>query len=149
MITLFIRLLCAFIISMIISFFGLRGHDVILQSLFTVLGITFSISMSILISFDLSKVCNKSIRMSLRLRCRHILDQLIIDFIVSCSIFVLGLMCNGYTPINILSVFPLDILLLSISVLTFSLIYELYNFKKIQRLKDDIADRILDEESKR
>ena len=148
MIKLFIRLLCALIISMTIAVLGLRGHDVILQSLFTVLGITFSISMSILISFDLSKVYNKSIRMSLRSRCRHILNQLILDFIISCLIFVLGLMCNECTPIYVFKRFHLDILLFSIFALATSLIYELYNFRRIQKLKDDIADRILDEESK-
>jgi cation transport ATPase len=142
---LLIRLFLATISAIALASCGLKGNNAILQSLFTVLGIAFSISVSILISFDLSKVYNKKIRNAIRERSRNILLAIMLDFIIAAIASVCGLIMDDKNiplPYHL----QLNMSLTASMIVLFSLIYELYNFRQMQKLKDDLTDRIMDEE---
>ena len=53
---LILRIIVAVAIAIVLAIADVSGNAVVLQTLFTVLGIVFSISMSLLVSFSLSKV---------------------------------------------------------------------------------------------
>lgn len=55
---LILRIIVAVAIAIVLAIADVSGNAVVLQTLFTVLGIVFSISMSLLVSFSLSKVLN-------------------------------------------------------------------------------------------
>lgn len=136
----------AFIIAIILSSFGIAGSDAVLQSLFTVIGISYSVSVSILISFDLSKILNKKIRKNIRRELHHVLRTITSDFIISVLFFIIGIyLKENYTIV--FTIFRLNFSMLAITVVTFSLFYELYNFILIQKLKDDLSDKISEEEN--
>ena len=61
-----IRTILSMAFSVLLADVGVRGNAEVLKTLFTVLGIVFSISMSLLLSFNLSKILNTSIRKSIR-----------------------------------------------------------------------------------
>lgn len=52
-------------VAILLAIAGVNGNAIVLQTLFTVLGIVFSISMSLLVSFSLTKILNNKIRDSL------------------------------------------------------------------------------------
>jgi len=141
-----IRILLAAIAAVVLSSLGIRGSDIVLQSLFTVIGISFSIAMSVLISFDLSKVRNFKARRNLREKCRDILHEMTSDFVVTSLFFVLGLYCGEEASVGV-SILRINMSVCAIWVLLVSLFYELYNFNRIQKFKGDLADRIMEEET--
>lgn len=57
---LILRIIVAVAIAIVLAIADVSGNAVVLQTLFTVLGIVFSISMSLLVSFSLSKVLKRS-----------------------------------------------------------------------------------------
>ena len=141
-----IRILLAAIAAVVLSSLGIRGSDIVLQSLFTVIGISFSIAMSVLISFDLSKVRNFKARRNLREKCRDILHEMTSDFVVTSLFFVLGLYCGEEASVGV-SILRINMSVCAIWVLLVSLFYELYNFNRIQKFKGDLSDRIMEEET--
>lgn len=50
-----IRMALAIGVAILLAIAGVNGNAIVLQTLFTVLGIVFSISMSLLVSFSLTK----------------------------------------------------------------------------------------------
>lgn len=60
-----IRMALAIGVAILLAIAGVNGNAIVLQTLFTVLGIVFSISMSLLVSFSLTKILNNKIRDSL------------------------------------------------------------------------------------
>lgn len=91
MIRLCIRIVIAAISAMVLAVLGVNGNAAVLQTLFTVLGIVFSISMSLLVSFGLSKILNKKIRNRLRYSITHARNMLLLDFSVSTFVLVVAL----------------------------------------------------------
>jgi hypothetical protein len=140
-----VRVSLAAIVAIVLSSLGIQGSDIVLQSLFTVIGISFSIAMSVLISFDLSKVYNLNARRTLRTKCRAILREMTSDFVVTSLFFVFGLYCGEGASTRV-SILRINMSVCSILVLLVSLFYELYNFDRIQKFKDDLSDRIMEEE---
>lgn len=144
---LFIRIGVSFAIAVLLSSIGVVGNTIVLQTLFTVLGIIFSISMSLLVSFDLSKVLNNSIRKEIRASIGYLRNMLLADFSVSTLELVIALLFvkdnsvyryfDGYIVI--------DVQLIALCIITMSLIYEAYNFKKLHDLHCDIEDRLIKE----
>ena len=66
-----IRMALAIGVAILLAIAGVNGNAIVLQTLFTVLGIVFSISMSLLVSFSLTKILNNKIRDSLRISILH------------------------------------------------------------------------------
>lgn len=136
-------------VAILLAIAGVNGNAIVLQTLFTVLGIVFSISMSLLVSFSLTKILNKKIRDSLRISISHTRNMLLLDFSMSTIVSVVALIWDSkllrYTFKGII----LDIMLIGVMLIATSLIYEIYNFRKLHKLHTDIEDAIIAEETKK
>ena len=141
-----LRILIVLILTVILSYFGIMGSTNAVQALFTVLGISFSISMSLIISFDLSQVLNDKYRKPIRSAITNTRNGLILDFAFSTFILLLA-------SIQVVSDFELKIKgcsvfyfqTFAICVIVFSIFYEAYNFTQIHNLQNDITDAIIRE----
>ena len=147
---LLIRNMLSLLFAIILGCLGVKGNAEVLKTLFTVLGIVFSISMSLLVSFNLTKILNSGIRKQLRWEISYTRNNLLKDFVVSTLLLVVALTWNEE---NIRYVFygwlKVDIELIALICIGFSLIYEIYNFNAIHKLHSDIEDAIIDEETKK
>lgn len=145
---LIIRILIAIFVALLFAAMGVKGNAVVVQTLFTVLGIVFSISMSLLVSFGLSKVLNKGIRIRLRTSIYSTRNLLLIDFAISTLVLVIALIWNTDNQIYSFGMIRFDIMLIAVSCIAMSLVYEIYNFRKIHNLHTDIEDAIIEETAK-
>lgn len=147
MVKLAIRLVIAVILSLILSAIGVKGNAVVVQTLFTVLGIVFSIAMSLLVSFGLSKILNKGIRLKLRSSISQTRNCLLLDFTFSTLILVISLLWDSNHLVYGRGWLQVDIMLLAVCIIALSLIYEIYNFSRIHNLHTDIEDAIVKEKT--
>lgn len=147
MIRLCVRIVIAAISAMVLAVLGVNGNAAVLQTLFTVLGIVFSISMSLLVSFGLSKILNKKIRNRLRYSITHARNMLLLDFGVSTFVLVVALIwkedCMRFVFWNWCVI---DIILIAVVLVATSLIYEIHNFRKLHKLHTDFEDAVIAEE---
>ena len=144
------RMAAAIAASVILSSVGVKGNAVVLQTLFTVLGIVFSISMSLLASFSLAKILNKRVRDSLRVSIAHTRNMLLLDFSISTFAFVVALAWDSSSYRYALKGVVLDVMLMGTALVAASLAHEIYNFSKLHKLHTDIEDAVItEEESKR
>ncbi len=134
------------IVACLLSIAGVNGNAIVLQTLFTVLGIVFSISMSVLISFSLTRILNKKIRASLRESMVHTRNMLLVDFSVSTIVAIISLIWDKTVRYTILNYIVIDVMLIGILFITFSLFYEMYTFRMLYKLHTDIEDAIIEEE---
>lgn len=144
-----VRIVIAVILSIVLASMGVNGNSAVLQTLFTVLGIVFSISMSLLVSFNLTKIHNNKIRSKIRSSVNRTRNMLLVDFGVSTIALVVALIWDVDHLRYSFGRFTFDVLLLAIVIITLSLVYEAYNFRKIHTLNTDIEDAIIEEESNR
>lgn len=147
MVKLSIRLIIAVVVSLILAAIGVKGNAVVVQTLFTVLGIVFSIAMSLLVSFGLSKILNQGIRLKLRSSISQTRNCLLLDFSVSTLILVVSLLWNTSCLVYKIGWFHIDIMLFAVCVIAMSLLYEIYNFRRIHNLHTDIEDAIVKEKT--
>ena len=148
MIRLVARILIAVIIATLLAGIGVSGNAAVLQTLFTVLGIVFSISMSLLVSFSLSKILNKDMRKGLRSSITHARNMLLLDFGISTLVLVVALIwkenCVRYIFCDWCII---DIMLIAVVLVATSLIYEIFNFRKLHKLHTDIEDAVISEDT--
>jgi len=117
------------------------------QTLFTVLGIVFSIAMSLLVSFRLSEILNKGIRLNLRASISKTRNCLLLDFCISALILVVSLLWDNSCLVYEISWLRIDIMLFAVCAIAMSLLYEIYNFRRIHNLHTDIEDAIIKEKT--
>jgi hypothetical protein len=136
----------SFVAAILLAQFGVIGNSTVLQTLFTVLGIVYSVSMSMIMSFSPSKVLNKTIRLKLRSSIKHTYNMLFLDFGISTLCLVVALIWNIGDLRYLTRYFTIDIILIGAVFMATSLIYESYNFRKIHKLHTDIEDAIINED---
>ena len=141
-----LRVAVAIAAAVVLSSVGVRGNAAVLQTLFTVLCIVFSISMSLLASFDLAKIPNKRMRDSLRVSISHTRNMLLLDFSLSAIASAVALAWDSSSYRYTLKGVVLDVMLVGAMVAALSLAYEIYNFRKLHRLHADIEDAVIAEE---
>lgn len=146
---LIVRIIIAVVFSSIVAGTGVQGNAIVLQTLFTVLGIVFSISMSLLVSFNLSKVLNKDLRLSLRGSIVHVRDALVLDFGISTLGLFVALIWKGELRYELTNWLVVDVMLVAVCLVAASLLYEMCNFKMLHKLHCDIEDAVIEEESKK
>jgi hypothetical protein len=147
MVKLIARIIFAIAISIAFASAGVVGNADVLQTLFTVLGIVFSISMSLLVSFSLSKVLNAETRTRLRYSIKHTRNWLLIDFSISAAMLLVALVWSDGSLRYTIGAITIDVLLLAVSFIVVSLAYEIYNFTNIHKLHSDIEDTVIAEEA--
>jgi hypothetical protein len=134
-------------VAVLLAIAGVNGNAVVLQTLFTVLGIVFSISMSLLVSFSLIKILNKGVRDSLRASISHTRNMLLLDFGLSTIVSVVALVWNNTSYRYTFKGIVLDVMLIGVMLIATSLVYEIYNFRKLHKLHTDIEDAVITEET--
>ncbi len=145
-----IRIFIAAVIASLLSSFGITGNPAMLQTVFAVLGILFSISMSLLVSFNLSKVLNEKIRQVLRRSITKTRNAMSLDFFAATCITGIALVWdNEHTRFIITDWLTFDIVFFAVLAVVLSLVYEIYNFKALHKLHTDIEEAIIKEETNR
>lgn len=94
------RIVISLVASLVLARLGVSGNTSVLQTLFTVLGILFSISMSLLVSFDLLKVNNNRVRIAIRASIGLLRGMLLADFSLSTIALVTALVWDKDNYIN-------------------------------------------------
>lgn len=145
MIRMTIRMVLAIGVAILLSIVGVNGNDAVLQTLFTVLGIVFSISMSLLVSFNLTKILNKKIRVNLRAAISHTRNMLLLDFSIFTLVSVTALIWDKDFLIYTFRGIVIDVMLIAVMLVAISLLYEIYNFSKLHKLHIDIEDAVIGE----
>ena len=141
------RIVISLVSSLVLARLGVSGNTSVLQTLFTVLGILFSISMSLLVSLDLSKVINNRVRIAIRASIGLLRGMLLADFSLSTIALVTALVWDKDNYINQFmdGWIIVDVPLTALCLISMSLIYEAYNFKRLHDLHCDIEDRLIKE----
>ena len=118
------------------------GKDVS-NTLFTIVGIMFSIGMSIAVTSNTSVVVNRKIRKSIRDEINRIRDLFISCFSIVAIIYVLNIIFKSWT-LEVLGykIFNLEVLQLIIQL--YSIVYFIVNFKSLQNLNNQIGDAMSD-----
>ncbi|MCD8386235.1 MAG: hypothetical protein LUD17_05005 [Bacteroidales bacterium] len=142
------RIILAVLVSIGLSSMGINGSVDILQTLFTVLGIIFSIAMCLLVSFNLSRILNQNIYKRLRKSLAHTRGYILADFTICAGVFVIASL-DGLKDmsIHLFWKLSLSIPLTGICIIVSSILYEAYNFNKIRRLQENIEEQIIKEDT--
>ena len=112
----------------------------LLDTLYTVLGISFSLSVSHTLSIDFSQIKNRSLRKRLMYNAKEQFTSFVVMFVLATVFFVLSSLFKNRIGIPY---FNLEFCTLTILIL--SLAYTSFNFSETTKLKNDIADRIAED----
>ena len=144
------RLLCVLLLSLLLSPF-LSGHAYadIVSTLYTVAGIVFSIGLGLISGFDLRDIKNKEYLEKIR----HNIKATRSAFIFFFSYATFALLVFLYFGKNDYSwcceeigiVLRFDIGVFAVLAILFSIFYFVINFLALQKLRDQITDKILEE----
>jgi len=106
----------------------------------------FSIGLGLIANFNMNGVKNKSYIASIRSNVQNVRNVFMLLFFLSSCSFLASLLIDK--PISVVvrehEVF-LDLALLSIIIIVYSTVYFIDNFLAIQKLNDEIFDRLLEE----
>lgn len=136
--------ICCMVLSMTITaFMDIKIGKDVSNTLFTIVGIMFSIGMSIAVTSNTSVVVNRKIRKSIRDEINRIRDLFISCFSIVAIIYVLNIIFKNWT-LEVLGykIFNLEVLQLIIQL--YSIVYFIVNFKSLQNLNNQIGDAIND-----
>lgn len=134
-------LLGVFLIAIVLSWFNIEISHQTISSLYNVLGIIFSIGMGLLITFRLDGVKNTSYIRNIRANVKYIRNCFIIYFAISTVIYMFyqkipAYNCKSYIDTTLIAN------QFTTYFIAFSMVYFIVNFIAIQKLNEDIYDRI-------
>lgn len=147
MLSLFCRYLTALIISVVISsLFDIECKDQVIQTLFTVIGIAYSIAISNIIGFKTDDIVNVKYRNIIKNKIKSMKNMNTIDFSLSILVFISSFLFTSFK-------FSLYFVRFNISMfvllsLIFSLLYIVCSFAGLQQLSEDVSDRLYKEKNK-
>lgn len=85
--------------------------------------------------------------MTLRASITHARNMLLLDFGVATFVLVVALIWNAeHLRYTFWDWGVIDIMLIAVVLVAISLIYEIYNFRKLHKLHTDIEDAVIEEE---
>lgn len=79
----------------------------------------------------------------------HTRNMLLLDFSLSTLISAIALIWNENYLRHTFTGIVVDIILVGITLVATSLIYEIYNFRQLHKLHTDIEDAVIEEETSR
>lgn len=147
MLSLFYRYLTALIMSVFISsLFDIECKDQVIQTLFTVIGIAYSIAISNIIGFKTDNIINVKYRNIIKNKIKSMKNMNTIDFSLSILVFISSFLFTNFK-------FSLYFVRFNISMfvllsLLFSLLYIVCSFAGLQQLSEDVSDRLYKEKNK-
>ena len=106
--------------------------------------------MSLIVSFNLSKIYNVKTKQRIRNSIKKTRNSIIYDFSASTLVLIMA-STEMFSKTNfiIYKNASINIVLCAICIIANSLIFEVYNFTKIQSLNEEITDRVMEEEMNR
>ncbi len=129
------------------SILSWRPDTFLLSTLYTVCGIMFSIGLGLIVTFNMAGVKNKTYINIIRKNLKSIRDSFLRYFIISTTCLVLGQYLNGVDIKFAVKGIGITIspAMLFFSLILYSIIFFVINFLEVQRLSQDIFDKISQE----
>ncbi len=126
------------------SVMGWRPDTFLLSTLYTVCGIMFSIGLGLIVTFNMNGVKNKSYINKIRKNLKSVRDSFLIYFVISTTCLVLGQYMNDIDVTFKVKEVMITIspVMLFFSLIVYSIIFFIINFLEVQRLSQDIFDKI-------
>lgn len=126
------------------SIMNWRPDTFLLSTLYTVCGIMFSIGLGLIVTFNMNGVKNKSYINKIRKNLTSVRDSFLIYFVISTTCLVLGQYLNDVdvkfeVKGTVITISPV---MLFFSLIIYSIIFFIINFLEVQRLSQDIFDKI-------
>lgn len=118
----------------------------IVNAIYTICGIMFSIGMSLIITMNLSEIKNKRFKIAIRTRLKEIRNNLLMCFAIASASYILLSLISGKI-IRLSNHFYFNFSLLETLILCYSIVYSILIFISIEDLSHQIQDAI-DEELK-
>lgn len=113
-------------------------EDGVLNTLYTVAGVIFSVGMSIAISAKTDQVTKVNKRKAIRVSYKTVRNSFMLLFGISTLLYIVA---QAYT----IAKYPAALDLLCVAFIFVSIVYYIYNFVRLHRLGEDIEDQILKE----
>lgn len=134
-------------LTIVLTYFEICANKDIITTLYNIIGIVFSIGMGLIVTFSISGVRNKSYILDIRKSINTVRNKFIILFFICTLLIVVYFqMCENILQNNKLFEYISNFIL---SFFIISIVYFVFNFINIQKLKDDIFDRLLEEEKEK
>lgn len=143
MTSLVLRGILSILLALLLTFCGIRLSPRLGNVVFTVIGVAYSILMGMLVSFDASKLYNKTLKASMRGAVIRDMQWLSLDFLLDVICFILLSFPALQESSSLLA---LGAIWLANWFLMLSLIYEIWNFYVIYKRNVKIQDRLMEEE---
>lgn len=144
------RIIIAALVCIALSLIPLKPVEITLNILYGLIGVLFSVAMSLIIAFDGSKIKNLELKKGIRDSIHETRNNFLIIF-TACSIFfvVYSLLPNSLQQVTWLEKDSFKLYSTwSVSVLCFllyTIIVLIYNYIDLQQLYEDIEDKLTDE----
>lgn len=142
------RIILLFFISFVGSFLGcMLGIPVdpfVISTLYNAICIVFSVGMGLIVTFSLEGIQNPDIIREIRVNIKAVRGKFIVLFSLCTILLILEKYLN---EIDIQVIYKFTHIA-TVVFFALSILYFIYNFTKIQKLKDDIFDRLLEENKK-
>ena len=144
------RIIIAASVCLLLSIIPLQVKDATLTIFYGLIGVIFSVGMSLIISFNGSAILNKDFKDEIRSNVHEIRNNFLFIFLLCSALYVVYsllperwqlLKWNPSDNISIHFTWSLSVLLYHI----YSMIALISNYIEIQRLYEDIEDRIAKE----
>lgn len=126
------------------SIMNWRPDTFLLSTLYTVCGIMFSIGLGLIVTFNMNGVKNKNYINKIRKNLTSVRDSFLIYFVISTTCLVLGQYLNDVdvrfeVKGTMITISPV---MLFFSLIIYSIIFFIINFLEVQKLSQDIFDKI-------
>lgn len=143
--------IAAAVICLLMSLIPIQPTDTTLNILYGIIGVLFSVGMSLIIAFNGSNIVNPELKAQLRDNMHNVRNNFLFVFLV-CSMFYIGfsLLKTEWQKIDVVKTEDLHIYCTwATSVLTmliYSIIALISNYVQIQQFYEDIEDKIHEEQ---
>ncbi len=127
------------LVGSIVSVSGVSPDANLINTLFNVSGILFSIGLGLIVSFDMSGVKNKKMITSLRENIANVRNNFIIYFTIVTIFYVASFYLTKPLPVYR---YEYNFGVLVCSIILYSIAYFVKNFVSVQKLKSDIFDEL-------
>lgn len=136
-----IRIMFVLLVTILFSSIGLEPKEKFVTTLYTVIGIIFSILFSLSISFNLDKITNEKFLNKCRNEIYYVQRQFIFYFVAA----TLTVFFQDYTFSYSYKFISFTSKSLYSVIMLFLVFYFIINFINLQKLKDKITDKIIKE----
>lgn len=147
------RIIIAALVCVVLSLIPLQPTEITLNILYGLIGVLFSVAMSLIIAFDGSKIKNSELKKSIRDSIHDTRNNFLIIF-AACSIFfvVYSLLPDSMQQVTWMEKDSFKLYSTwSVSVLCFllyTIIVLIYNYIDLQQLYEDIEDELAKDTNK-